>query len=167
MREYFAHKANEATMLDDRDRAILDYLQANSDVAVAELAERVNLSLSACARRIKRLEDEGYIQSRVALLNRAKMRVGTTVFVALRNSRHSSDWHEPFVRLLADIPEIQEAHRLTGDIDYILKIAVPDVETYDVIYKRLVKKLEFSGISAYISMETLKATTAVPVGYAG
>ena len=154
-------------MLDDRDRAILSCLQVNSDVAVAELAERVSLSLSACARRIKRLEDEGYIQARVALLNRAKMHVGTTVFVALRNARHASDWHEPFVRLLADIPEIQEAHRLTGDIDYILKIAVPDVETYDVIYKRLVNRLELSGISAYISMETLKATTAVPVGYAG
>ena len=154
-------------MLDDRDRAILEFLQVNADVAVAELAERVNLSLSACSRRIKRLEDEGYIEARVALLNRAKMRVGTTVFVAIRNARHTADWHEPFVRLLADIPEIQEAHRLTGDIDYILKIAVPDVQAYDVIYKRLVKKLEFSGVSAYISMETLKEVTAVPVGYAG
>ena len=154
-------------MLDDRDRAILNFLQVNSEVAIAELADRVSLSLSACARRIKRLEDEGYIGARVALLNRAKMRVGTTVFVAIRNSRHSADWHEPFVRLLADIPEIQEAHRLTGDIDYILKIAVPDVETYDLIYKRLVAKLEFSGISAYISMETLKTATAVPTGYAG
>ena len=154
-------------MIDERDRAILQFLQDNCDVAVAELADKVNLSLSACARRIKRLEDEGYIQARVALLNRAKMRVGTTVFVAIRNSRHTADWHEPFVRLLADIPEIQEAHRLTGDIDYILKIAVPDVETYDLIYKRLVKKLEFSGISAYILLAMLKATTAVPVGSVG
>ncbi len=153
-------------MLDERDRLILDRLQANASLPVADLATSVNLSLSACARRIKRLEDEGYIAARVALLSRTAMNLPTTVFVAIRNARHSAEWHEPFSRLLADIPEIIEAHRLTGDIDYILKIAVPDVETYDLIYKRMVRKLEFSGISAYISMETLKAATALPTGYA-
>ena len=152
--------------LDDRDRLILDILQQDSSTPVNDIADKVSLSLSACARRIKRLEDEGYVLKRVALLSRPAMGVPTTVFVAIRNARHAAEWHEPFTRLLADIPEIVEAHRLTGEIDYILKIVAPNVEAYDDIYKLLTKKLEFTGVSAYISMETLKSTTALPTGYA-
>ena len=152
--------------LDDRDRLILNILQNDAATPVAEIAGRASLSLSACARRIKALEEDGFVAGRVALLNRRALNLPTTIFVAIRNARHSPDWHEPFTRLLACIPEIVEAHRLTGDIDYILKIVAPNVEAYDDIYKVMTRKLELFGVSAYISMETLKSTTVLPVGYA-
>jgi Lrp/AsnC family transcriptional regulator len=153
-------------MLDDRDRKILDLLQDNASLAVSDLAERVSLSLSACSRRIQRLEDEGYIVRRVVLLDRARAGLPTTMFVIVRTARHSAEWLEQFRAAIIDIPEIVEVHRMTGTFDYILKIVLPRVEAYDDIYKTLVEKVEFFDISASVSMETLKATTALPVQYA-
>ncbi|MEQ8347371.1 MAG: Lrp/AsnC family transcriptional regulator [Sneathiellaceae bacterium] len=152
-------------MIDDRDRKLLDLLQVDADLPVSELAERVALSVSACWRRIKRLGDEGYIQKRIAILDRRKMNVPTTVFVMIRTSDHSIDWLERFRRAMADIPEIVEAHRLTGNVDYLLKIVLPDVEHWDTIYKRLVNRVNFFDVSAYISMEELKATSVIPTDY--
>ncbi len=153
-------------MLDDRDARILALLQADADQPISALAEAVHLSTSACARRIARLREEGYIEKQVALLNRRKMRVPTTVFVVIKTAHHSADWVESFRRAVADIPEIVEVHRLTGNFDYILKIVLPDVEHYDVVYKRLVGKIELFDVSAYISMETVKQGSAVPTTYA-
>ncbi|RCW83253.1 Lrp/AsnC family transcriptional regulator [Phyllobacterium bourgognense] len=153
-------------MLDDRDRKILNLLQANASLAVSDLADRVSLSISACSRRIQRLEDDGYIAKRVVLLDRAHAGLPTTMFVIVRTARHSAGWLEQFRAAIVDIPEIVEVHRMTGTIDYILKLVLPRVEAYDEIYKALVEKVEFFDISASVSMETLKATTAVPTHYA-
>ncbi|WP_300302403.1 Lrp/AsnC family transcriptional regulator [Ferrovibrio sp.] len=153
-------------MLDPRDRKILDILQEDSAIPIADLAERTALSVSACWRRIRRLEEDGLIAKRVALLDRRKAKVPTTVFVSVRTSRHSMEWLEQFRQAIANIPEIVEAYRLTGEIDYLLRITVPDVETYDAVYKQLISRLDFTDISSFISMEELKFTTAIPTKYA-
>ncbi|WP_416796966.1 Lrp/AsnC family transcriptional regulator [Ciceribacter azotifigens] len=153
-------------MLDERDRKILDALQHDAAIQVSQLAELVALSPSACSRRIQRLEEAGYIARRVVILDRDKVGVPTTVFALVKTSHHSEDWTEAFRRAISDIPEVVEAHRLTGSYDYLLKIAVPRVEQYDVVYRRLVRRIELFDVSAFISMETLKAGEAVPVNYA-
>ncbi|MFP5078237.1 Lrp/AsnC family transcriptional regulator [Rhizobium sp. YIM 134829] len=153
-------------MLDDRDRKLLALLQQDADMAVGELAERIHLSVSACSRRIMRLEESGYIRRRVAVLDREVMGVPTTVFALIRTAHHAEEWMEEFRRAIRDVPEIVEVHRLTGTYDYILKIVLPRVEHYDVIYKALVRRIELFDVSASISMEVMKAGEAIPVDYA-
>ncbi|WP_303831935.1 Lrp/AsnC family transcriptional regulator [Asticcacaulis taihuensis] len=153
-------------MLDDRDRKLLDLLQRDADSALTDLSERVNLSPSACSRRIARLREEGYIDRPVMVLDRARMNVATTVFVMVKTAHHTADWLERFRAGVIDIPEIVEVHRLAGNLDYIIKIVVTDIAHYDVIYKRLVSRIDLFDVSAYISMETLKNDLAVPTGYA-
>lgn len=151
--------------MDAVDRKILDILQADATVAVATIAEMVGLSTAPCWRRIRRLEEDGVIVRRVALLNRRKTNVPMTVFVSVKAPRHAVEWLQAFRRAIADIPEIVEAWRLTGEADYLLRIVVPDVETYDAVYQRLIGKLEFSDISSAIAMEEMKYTTAIPTNY--
>ena len=153
-------------MLDSRDHAILALLQEDAEIPVTEIADKVALSASACSRRLQRLKDDGYIERHVALLDRRRIGLPMTVFVIVRTSRHSSDWLERFRAAVAGVPEIVEVHRLTGNFDYVVKIACRDVEHYDAIYKRLVNSLEFSEVSAYISMETLKSETRLPTQFA-
>ncbi|WP_297111043.1 Lrp/AsnC family transcriptional regulator [uncultured Devosia sp.] len=153
-------------MLDDRDRKILSLLQADAETPVGELAESVALSPSACSRRIARLKAEGYIARTTAELDRSKMGLPTTVFVIVRTGSHAADWLEKFHAAVAAVPEIVEVHRLTGNFDYILKIVLPNVEHYDVVYKQLVCRIELFDMSAYISMETVKAARGLPTNYA-
>ena len=153
-------------MLDSRDLAILDLLQTDADLPVGDIADRVGLSLSACSRRIARLTETGHILRRVALLDRERMGLPTTVFALVRTARHSADFLDEFRAAMAAIPEIVEVHRLTGNLDYILKIVLPNVEHYDVIYKQIVRRVELFDVSAYISMETLKTRTTLPTNYA-
>lgn len=151
--------------MDAIDRKILDILQADATVPVAAIADRVGLSAAPCWRRIKRMEDEGVIKRRVALIDRRKANVPMTLFVSVRTTRHAGQWLEDFRRVISDIPEIVEAWRLTGEVDYLLRIVVPDVDTYDIVYKRLINRLEFADISSAIAMEELKYTTAIPTDY--
>lgn len=153
-------------MLDDRDRKILSLLQADADLPVAEIADSVALSASACSRRIARLREEGYIARTRVELDRRKVGLPTTVFVIVRTGSHAADWLEKFHAAVNAVPEIVEVHRLTGNFDYILKIVLPDVEHYDVVYKQLVSRIELFDMSAYISMETVKASGGVPTNYA-
>jgi Lrp/AsnC family transcriptional regulator len=151
--------------VDSIDRKILDILQADASVPIATIAETIGMSTAPCWRRIRRLEDEGVITRRVALLNRRQVNVPMTVFVSVKAPRHAAEWLQAFRRLIADEPEIVEAWRLTGDADYLLRIVVPDIETYDVVYQRMIARLEFSDISSAIAMEEMKYTTAVPTKY--
>ncbi len=123
------------------------------------------LSAAPCWRRIKRMEDDGVIRRRVALIDRRKANVPMTLFVSVRTTRHVVQWLEDFRRVISDIPEIVEAWRLTGEIDYMLRIVVPDVDAYDAVYKRLISKLEFADISSAIAMEEMKYTTAILTDY--
>jgi Lrp/AsnC family transcriptional regulator len=151
--------------MDTIDRKILDILQADATVAVAAIAEQVGLSTAPCWRRIKKLEDDGVIRRRVALVDRRKANVPMTLFVSVRTTRHAVQWLEDFRRVIADIPEIVEAWRLTGEVDYLLRIVVPDVDAYDAVYKRLISRLEFADVSSAIAMEEMKFTTAIPTDY--
>ncbi|WP_043880333.1 Lrp/AsnC family transcriptional regulator [Azorhizobium caulinodans] len=131
----------------------------------ATVAEQVGLSPTPCWRRIKKLEDDGYILKRVALLDRRKANVPLTVFVAVKAARHSMEWLESFRRAISSMPEIVEAWRLTGETDYLLRVVVPDIDAYDEVYKRLISKLEFSNLSSSLAMEEMKFTTAIPTTY--
>lgn len=151
--------------MDAIDRKILDILQSDASVAVATIAETIGMSTAPCWRRIRKLEDDGVITRRVALLSRRKANVPMTVFVSVKAPRHAVEWLQAFRRLIADVPEIVEAWRLTGEADYQLRIVVPDIETYDVVYQRMISRLEFSDISSAIAMEEMKYTTAIPTNY--
>ena len=131
-----------------------------------EIAEKVGLSTTPCWRRIQALERSGLIRRRVALLDRKKMNVGVTVFVRLNTSQHNHDWLEAFAKAVASIEEVVEFYRMSGDVDYLLKIVVPDIESYDAVYKRLIKTADLSGVSSSFAMEEIKHTTAIPVNYA-
>jgi Lrp/AsnC family transcriptional regulator len=151
--------------LDAIDRKILDILQADATVPVATIADKVGLSAAPCWRRIKRMEDDGVIRKRVALIDRRKANVPMTLFVSVKTTRHAVQWLEDFRRVISDISEIVEAWRLTGEVDYLLRIVVPDVDAYDAVYKRLINRLEFADISSAIAMEEMKYTTAIPTDY--
>jgi Lrp/AsnC family transcriptional regulator len=151
--------------MDKLDRKILELLQKNGSLTAAEVAERVGLSKAPCWRRIKRLEDEGIIKHTVALLDARAMNVGTTVFVTLKTGNHSEAWFEKFVRAVRDIPEVTEIHRMSGDVDYLMRIVVPNIDAYDVVYKRLIAAVEFQDVSASFALETIKYTTALPLNY--
>ena len=151
--------------MDAIDRKILDILQRDCTVPVATIAEKVGLSTAPCWRRIKKMEDDGLIQRRVALVDRRKANVPMTLFVSVRTTHHAVKWLEDFRKVIAGIPEVVEAWRLTGDVDYLLRIVVPDIDAYDAVYKRLINRLEFSGVSSAIAMEEMKFTTAIPTDY--
>ena len=153
-------------MIDERDRKILKRLQDDASVSVTTLAEDVSLSVSACSRRIQRLEEEGYIKKRIAVLDREKMGVPTTVFALIKTAHHADNWIDEFRRAIATVAEITEAHRVTGSYDYILKIVLPRAEHYDDVYKQIVSRVSLFDISASISMEVLKGGQALPVNYA-
>jgi len=142
----------QEALLDAIDRKILDILQADATVPVATIADKVGLSAAPCWRRIKRMEDDGVIRKRVALIDRRKANVPMTLFVSVKTTRHAVQWLEDFRRVISDISEIVEAWRLTGDIDYLLRIVVPDVDAYDAVYKRLINRLEFADISSAIAI---------------
>ncbi|MDD3447337.1 MAG: Lrp/AsnC family transcriptional regulator [Zavarzinia sp.] len=152
-------------MLDDRDRRILALLQADAETPVAEIAEKVALSPSACSRRIARLRADGYVTGTMALLDRRKINLPTTIFLLVRTGRHAEDWLDRFHAAVSVIPEIVEVHRLTGNFDYILKLVLPDVEYYDTVYKQLLRRIELYDMSAYISMETVKLSPALPTNH--
>ena len=132
---------------------------------VAEVASHVGLSTTPCWRRIQKLEEEGVIRKRVALLDRHKLNVGVTVFVAVKTRHRVMDWLDKFKYALESIPEVVEAYRLSGEVDYLLRIVVPDIQAYDEVYKRLIDKVEFSDVSSSFAMEDMKFTTALPVKY--
>jgi len=152
--------------LDAIDRKILAVLQGDATPPVQEVAERAGLSASPCWRRIQKLEQAGYITGRVALLDPAKMNVGVTVFVAVRTSKHSLDWLEKFASAVKEIPEVVEFYRMSGEVDYLLRVVVPDIAAYDAVYKRLIQRVDLADVSSSFAMERIKYTTALPVTYA-
>ncbi len=152
--------------LDTIDRKILTCLQRDATLPVAEIAERVGLSTTPCWRRIQRLERDGVIAGRVALLDPDKLNLGVTVFVHIRTDQHNAVWLEKFAAAVAAIPEVVELYRMSGDIDYLMRVVVPDIAGYDAIYQRLIAAVELSDVSSTFAMERIKHTTALPVDYA-
>jgi Lrp/AsnC family transcriptional regulator len=151
--------------MDKLDSRILDLLQTDGALTAAAIAERIGLSKAPCWRRIKKLQDDGIIKQTVALLDAHALNLGTTVFVTLKTAKHNAAWFEQFVRAVREIPEITEIYRMSGDVDYLVRIVVPDIDAYDVVYKRLISTVEFLDVSASFALETIKYTTALPLTY--
>ena len=152
--------------LDTTDRQILAILQCNAETPLAEVAAAVHLSSTPCWRRIQRLREQGFITRHVALVDAAKINLGVTVFVSVRTSQHNQAWFERFRDAVRDIPEVMELYRMSGDVDYLMKIVVPDIAAYDRVYQRLIRTVDLSDVSSSFAMEELKNTTALPLDYA-
>ena len=148
------------------DRKLLDLLQRDASLSLDELSARAALSRNACWRRVKRLEDEGVIKARVTLLDASRINVGLTAFIALRTTEHSAKWLDQFSKAVRGIPEIIGVYRMTGDIDYLLQVVIPDVAAYDRLYKRLIGKITLADVSSSFVMEEIKSTTVLPLDYA-
>ena len=149
--------------LDKIDRDILKQLQEDASLSVDALSERVALSRNACWRRVKRLEESGIIKARVAIVDPDAIGLGLSAFVLIRTASHDPDWSEQFERAVDSFPEIIGAHRMSGDLDYVLRVRVPDVKGYDQFYQRFIRKVAISDISASFVMDDIKDTTALPV----
>jgi Lrp/AsnC family transcriptional regulator len=152
-------------MIDAIDLRILDALQKDANQSVSDIAKHAGVSTTPCWRRIQRLEAEGVISKRVALLDRAQLNAAVTVFIAVRTSKHTVEWLEKFRKVVKDIPEIVDFYRMSGEIDYLLKAYVPDIASYDALYKKLIAKIELSDVTSMFAMEELKSTTAIPLGF--
>lgn len=149
--------------IDEVDRRLLRSLQNDSTVSLEALGERLSLSANACWRRIKRLERDGVILRRIALVDPEKVGLGLTVFVWIRTSQHTEDWSRTFAAAAAAIPEVLEFYRLAGEIDYMLKLQVRDIADYDRVYRKLIAAVPIADVSASIAMEAIKNQTAIPV----
>jgi len=149
--------------MDDFDYKILTCLQRDASQSVAEIAERIGLSPTPCWRRIRNLEKAGVIKSRVALLDRDALGLGTTVFVAVRTREHTQSWLDSFARVVNGFPEVVEFHRMSGDVDYLMKVVVSDIAAYDQFYKRLIAAIPLSDVSSSFAMEEIKCTTSLPL----
>ena len=152
-----------AEMLDETDRALLRLLQADATLSMDALAERVHLSRNACWRRVRQLEARGVLKGKVALVDAAKAGAPLAALVLIRTNSHDTTWRGRFEAALRALPEVVGAYRMTGDLDYVLRVRVADVPAYDAFYKRLTARIEVSDISASFVMEEIVETTAVPL----
>ena len=150
-------------MLDRYDYAILAALQADGCLSIAGLSEKVGLSTTPCWKRLKRLEQDGYLETRVAIVNRQKVGLPVTVFVSITTTEHDEQWLNKFAAAVIALPEVLEFHRMSGDIDYLLKVVTTDIGGYDRFYKKLIKTAHLTGVSSAFSMEQIKFTTALPL----
>ncbi|VVE51589.1 Lrp/AsnC family transcriptional regulator [Pandoraea anhela] len=152
--------------MDSIDKRIIEILQENAETPIQTIAERVNLSTTPCWRRVQKLKDTGVIRRQVVLCDAKHLNVGITVFITIRTAQHSPAWLNKFVKHVGDIPEVIEFYRMTGRIDYMLRVVVPNIESYDRVYKRLIDIADLYDVSSSFAMEQLKYTTALPVDYA-
>lgn len=152
--------------MDAIDRRILSILQQDADTPLAAIAERVHLSHTPCWRRIQKLRAAGVIRKQVALCDPKALNVGVTVFVSVRTSQHTQAWLDRFAKGVRDIPEVVEFYRMSGDVDYLLRVVVPDIAAYDAVYRRLIRIADLHDVSSSFAMEQMKYTTALPLDYA-
>jgi len=149
--------------LDTIDRKILNLLQIDGTLSVDRLSERVNLSRNACWRRVKQMEESGILKGRVALVDAEKIGLPLLVYVMVRTNDHTQRWLEKFRSAVSQMPEITSAHRMSGDLDYVLRVRVADVKAYDKFYQRLIAKVPIADVSASFVMEDIKDTTVLVV----
>lgn len=153
-------------MLDEMDVKILRILQEDCTRSVADIGREVGLSTTPCWRRIQKLEEAGVIKRRVAVLDAPRINAGVTVFVSIKTDQHSLAWLEKFHTAVVDFPEVIEFYRMSGEVDYLLRVVVPDIASYDTFYKKLIARVEISKVSSAFAMEQIKYTTALPLDFA-
>jgi len=149
--------------MDAIDRKILAVLQDNAALSVADIGSRVGLSSTPCWKRIQRLEADGVIVKRVALVDQDRIGLGISVFVSIETGDHSQDWLDRFAKTVTAMPEVMEFYRMAGDVDYMLRVVVPDIAGYDAFYKRLIATVPLKNVTSRFAMEKIKSTTALPL----
>ncbi|TAH66425.1 MAG: Lrp/AsnC family transcriptional regulator [Rhodopseudomonas palustris] len=149
--------------LDAIDRKILTVLQNDASLSVAEIGDRVGLSSTPCWKRIQRLEADGVITKRVALVDQNKIGLGLTVFVSIESGDHSDAWLKTFANAVSAMPEVIEFYRMAGDVDYMLRVVVADMRSYDIFYKKLISAVPLKNVTSRFAMEKIKSVTALPV----
>jgi Lrp/AsnC family transcriptional regulator len=149
--------------MDAIDRKILAVMQEDASLSVAEIGSRVGLSSTPCWKRIQRLENDGVIQKRVALIDPVKIGLGITVFVSVETGDHSQEWLGRFAETVGGMPEVMEFYRMAGDVDYMLRVVVPDIAGYDTFYKKLIGTVSLKNVTSRFAMEKIKSTTSLPI----
>ena len=149
--------------MDAIDRKILAVVQQDSSLSVAEVGQRVGLSSTPCWKRLQRLEADGVIMRRVALIDPEKIGLGITVFVSIETGDHSQDWLKHFADVVGAMPEVMEFYRMAGDVDYMLRVVVADIAGYDTFYKKLIATVPLKNVTSRFAMERIKSTTALPI----
>ncbi len=152
------------TKLDKVDSQLLTMLQQDCTLSLSELAERVNLTTTPCWKRLKRLEEEGVIKKRVALLDPEKLGLCFTAFVQVKTSDHSHEWYQQFVETVVELPEVMEFYRMAGEYDYMMRVLVEDMKAFDNFYKQLVNRVDgITNVTSTFAMESLKSSTVLPI----
>src|SRR5438270_13857407 len=149
--------------MDAIDRKILAVVQEDASLSVAEIGNRVGLSSTPCWKRIQRLEADGVIQRRVAVVDQDKLGLGVTVFVSIETGDHSEEWLKRFADVVSALPEVMEFYRMAGDVDYMLRVVVADMQAYDVFYKKLISAVPLKNVTSRFAMEKIKSVTALPI----
>lgn len=149
--------------MDNIDRKILAVVQQDASLSVAEIGQRVGLSSTPCWKRMQRLEADGVIQKRVAIIDAEKIGLGVSVFVSIETGDHSHEWLTRFADIVRAMPEVMEFYRMAGDVDYMLRVAVTDIAGYDVFYKKLIATVPLKNVTSRFAMEKIKSTTALPI----
>lgn len=151
--------------MDRVDKMILSLIQEDATLPVADIAKRVGLSTTPCWRRIQKMEEDHVIERRVAVLNPEKVNVGVTVFVSITTDKHNHEWLKRFAEVISKFPEVVGFYRMSGQVDYLLKVVVPDISAYDAFYKKLVSEIDIEDVSSAFAMERIKDTTQLPLNY--
>jgi Lrp/AsnC family transcriptional regulator len=152
-------------IMDRIDKMILTLLQEDATMPVADIARRVGLSTTPCWRRIQKMEEDRVIERRVAILSPEKVNVGVTVFVSITTDKHNAEWLKRFSEVIMKFPEVVSFYRMSGQVDYLMKVVVPDIAAYDAFYKKLVGEVEIADVSSAFAMERIKETTRLPLGF--
>jgi Lrp/AsnC family transcriptional regulator len=163
MTDIAATASDSSRRLDAIDRKILTVLQDDASLSVAEIGDRVGLSSTPCWKRIQRLEADGIILRRVALVDQNKIGLGISVFVSIESGDHSDAWLKKFADAVSAMPEVMEFYRMAGDVDYMLRVVVADMQSYDVFYKKLISAVPLKNVTSRFAMEKIKSVTALPV----
>jgi len=145
------------------DRKIIAELQADATLSIAQIAERVGLSQTPCWKRVQKLEHSGVIVGRVSLVAPERIGLGLTVFVEVEAADHSPAWRQDFAAIVGGMPEVMEIHRMAGEADYMLRVAVADMSAFDEFYRRLTEAVQLKNVTSHFAMERIKSTTAYPV----
>ena len=151
--------------MDQTDLKILKLLQIDSTLPTSEIARKVGLSTSPCWKRISRLREQGVIKQQVSILNASKLGFGLTAYVSIKTGEHSADWLSKFLNAVTHMPEVMEFHRMAGDVDYMLKVVVPNIDAFDKFYKSLIGSSTISEVTSRFSMEKIKETTELPLQF--
>jgi len=158
----------EKISLDGVDREILSLLQRDASIPIKEIAKKVNLSATPCWKRIKKMQDSGIIRSQVMLLDPVRMNANVNTFVSIRVHQHDPDWNQAFARVVSDIPEIVEIYRMSGEVDYLMRVVVESIDAYDALYSDIIAKMKqaeltMPDMTSNFAMEQIKYTTELPV----